>query len=209
MLSLLKKKSNAPAGPVVPAWHPNFRNYEKLPDVKVVRTAFFVNGVAIAALLAVGAWFSMQEWQLHVLRTQIASAEQEIARDKKPSDAQVALYKKFQAEEAKAKEVDEFVNSKPPVSDLLLRLTHTLPENIALTTFDLTQSGLMLRLQVRGAPEAAAGYATAYLDQLRADETLTAFDHDHFEFTSQARDPMSGRLAVEFLLHLKGAPKKP
>ena len=32
----------------MPAWHPNFRNYEKLPDIKVVRTAFFVNGVNCA-----------------------------------------------------------------------------------------------------------------------------------------------------------------
>ena len=47
MLSLLKKKSEAAAAPTVPAWHPNFRNYEKLPDLKVVRTAFFVNGAAI------------------------------------------------------------------------------------------------------------------------------------------------------------------
>ena len=48
MLSLLKKKSDA-AAPAVPAWHPNFRDYEKLPDVKVVRTAFFINAAAIVA----------------------------------------------------------------------------------------------------------------------------------------------------------------
>ena len=53
MLPLLKKKSDADAAPAVPAWHPNFRNYQKLPDIKVVRTAFFVNGIAILLVVAI------------------------------------------------------------------------------------------------------------------------------------------------------------
>ena len=203
MLSLLKKKSDGAAGPVIPAWHPNFRDYEKLPDVKVVRTAFFVNGAAIVILVALAGYFAFKEWQLHSLRLQVADAQQQIDRDKKSSDALVAMYKKFQAEEAKVNEVDAFVKSKPSFAELLVRLARTLPENIALDTCDLRDTGLVLRLTVKGSPELAAGYATAYLEQLRADETLTAFDRSKFEFTSQARDPSSGRLAVEFLLHLK------
>ena len=50
MRSLLKKKAEAAASQV-PAWHPNFRNYQRLPDIKVVRTAFFING--FAALIAI------------------------------------------------------------------------------------------------------------------------------------------------------------
>ena len=48
MLSLLKKKPDAAAANLTPAWHPNFRNFERLPDTKVVRTTFFINGGAIA-----------------------------------------------------------------------------------------------------------------------------------------------------------------
>ena len=55
MLSLLKKKKKPDAAaseaPQVPAWHPNFRNYQQLPDIKVVRTAFFVNGAAVFVAL--------------------------------------------------------------------------------------------------------------------------------------------------------------
>ena len=54
MLPFLKKKSEASAAPAVPNWHPNFRNFEKLPDIKVVRTAFFVNGAAVSVALALG-----------------------------------------------------------------------------------------------------------------------------------------------------------
>ncbi len=200
MLPLLKKKSEAPAGPVVPAWHPNFRDYEKLPDVKVVRTAFFANGAAIVVLLALGISFGINEWQLHVINAQITEAAQQIDRDKKPSDQAVALFKKFQAEGAKAAEVDAFVASRPAVSDLLLHLSRTLPADIAIDAVELRPLGVSLRLTVRGSPEAAAGRATAYLEQLRGDKELTAFNHDKFEFTNQARNTSTGRLAVEFFL---------
>jgi hypothetical protein len=203
MLSLLKKKSDQSSGPVIPAWHPNFRNQEKLPDVKVVRTAFFVNGAAIVIVASLAIYLGIHESQLRSLRTQLADVNKQIAHDKAPSDHAVAAYKSFQAEEAKVNEVAAFVNSKPHVSETLLRLATTLPENVALDVFDLRETGLNLKLTVRGTPEEAAGYATAYFEQLRADEALTAFDHTKFEFTSQSRDPSSGRLAVEFFLRLK------
>ena len=46
MLSLLKKKTEASPASLLPSWHPNFRRFEALPDIKPVRTAFFVNGIA-------------------------------------------------------------------------------------------------------------------------------------------------------------------
>ncbi len=203
MLPLLKKKSDAPAGPAVPSWHPNFRDYEKLPDVKVVRTAFFLNVAAIVVVVALGMYFGIHEWQLRALNAQIAHAQQEIDRDKRPSDQAVMLFKQFQAEAAKADEVDKFIKSRPLVSDILLHLAQSLPENIALDAFDMRGNGVSLRLTVRGTPEAAAGYSTAYLDQLRNDAELTAFDRTKFEFTNQARNSSTGRLSVEFFLRLK------
>jgi hypothetical protein len=63
-----------------------------------------------------------------------------------------------------------------------------------------------MRLTVRGDSEAASGYATAYLDQLRADKELAHFGE--FTFTSTpTRNPSTGHMAVEFLLKVK-APAK-
>ncbi len=206
MLSLLKKKSEASAAPRVPAWHPNFRNYEKLPDIKVVRTAFFVNGAAIFVAIGLLLYFGVQEWQFHVLNGQVADWQRQIDRDKPGSDQNVALYKKFLAEEAKINEVDAFLKSKPITSNLILHLGQTLPNNIALDNFDLRETGLALRLTVRGAPEAAAGYAKDYLDQLRNDKELSVFDD--FKASSSSRNASSGRLAVELFLRLKPANAK-
>ncbi len=209
MLSLLKKRSEASAPATRPAWHPNFRNYDKLPDIKVVRTAFFINFAAIAVAAALAIYFGFQEWQLRVLRSHAAGVERRIGTDKPASEHAVALFKKFKAEEAKINEVEAFISSRPIVSDLILHIGATLPPNMAVDSFDLRDKGLVLRLSVRGAPDAAAGYATAYLNQLKADPKITLEFLD-VAMTSLTRNPVTGRLAVELTLGLNTATgKKP
>src|SRR5688572_9870307 len=121
MLSLLKKPASDASEPVLPAWHPDFRNYQRLPDTKVVRTSFLVNGVM---LLVAGVAFTamanrVYEWR--ELNSQVTQWQQQIERDKRPSEQAVALYKKFQAEAANVSAVNTFLNSRPVVSELLLQ----------------------------------------------------------------------------------------
>jgi hypothetical protein len=207
MLPFLKKKSDAATAPLVPAWHPNFRNFEKLPDIKVVRTAFFVNGAAVSVALALAIFFGAQEWQLRGLRLQIADWQTQIDKNKPGSDQAVALYKKFQTEEARIAEVEAFLKSKPILSDLLIHVGQTLPTNMALDGLDFRDNGLVLRLSVRGASDAALGYATNYLEQLRGDKRLAVFDE--FTITTSTRNPSTGRLAVEMFLRYRPAPGAP
>ena len=202
MLSLLKKKSEAAAAPAVPNWHPNFRNFEKLPDTKVVRTAFFINGAAIFIALGLGIFLGMKEWQLRVVKKQVAEETRKIDRDKGPSKQAVDLFKKFQAEEARINEVDTFLKAKPRLLPLVMRLAETLPPSIALDSLDLRDTGLVLRFSVKGQPELATGYATDYLNQLKADKQLAIFDEISFT-TTPTLNPGTGKMAVEFMLKLK------
>lgn len=202
MLSLLKKRSEAGDLPEVPSWHPNFRIREALPDVKVVRTAFFVNGASILVAASLAIYVGIGEWQLYTINSQIAATQAQINRDKPASDLAIAQFRKFQADEAKVTEVSAFLKSKPLFSELVLRLARTLPANIAIDSLDLRESGLTMRLAVRGDAAAASGHATAYLEQLRADKELSQFDE--FTFTSTPmRNPATGRMAVEFHLRIK------
>ena len=42
-------------------WHPNFRDLSALPDIKVVRSVFFVNFVALTAtLILTGIWLFVE-----------------------------------------------------------------------------------------------------------------------------------------------------
>ena len=204
MLSLFRKKSEEAAAAVMPAWHPNFRDYEKLPDVKVVRTAFFVNGGAVFVALGLAVYVATQEVHLHTLGVQIAEEQAKIDRAKKGSDQAVAAFKKFQAEEAVTLEVDGFVKSKPAVSAVIRRLGDTLPPDVAIDALDFQADGLVLRLAVRGDAVAASGRATAYLEQLKADKELSQFSEFIFAQAPE-RNPVSGRISVQFRLRYKTA----
>jgi hypothetical protein len=207
MLSLLKKKPDAAAANLTPAWHPNFRNFERLPDTKVVRTTFFVNGSAIAVALLLFIYTGNRELNLHGINSQIEEVEAQIVRDKPASDKAVSLFAKFQGEAAQLNEVDAFIKARPIVSDLILRIGQTLPANVALDYFDLRENLLILRGTVRGAPDMASGYASAYVEQLRVDPVL-ALKIDDVALKNLNRIPISGRLAIEIELKLKGAAKK-
>lgn len=207
MLSLLKKKPDAAAANLTPAWHPNFRNFERLPDTKVVRTTFFINGGAIAVALVLLVYTGNRELNLHAVNSQIEEVEAQIVRDKPASDKAVSLFTKFKAEEAQLNEVDAFIKSRPIVSDLLLRIGQTLPANVALDYFDLRENILILRGTVRGAPDMASGYASTYVEQLRVDPVLV-LKIDDVVLKNLNRIPISGRLAIEIELKLKGVAKK-
>ncbi|MFI5356224.1 MAG: hypothetical protein ACHQ4G_02695, partial [Opitutales bacterium] len=113
------------------SWHPNFRNYERLPDTKVVRTAFFINGGAILVAISLVVYFVLGELQLHSLHNQVAALEQQIDRDQPTSNQAIARYRSFKTEEDKAREVDVFLKSRPLVSNLIVNLGKTLPINVA------------------------------------------------------------------------------
>ncbi len=208
MASLLKKKTDAAAANRVPAWHPNFRNYDQLPDIKAVRTTFFVNGGAIFAALVLLVYFGIQELQLHSVKSQIKDWNAQIERDKPQSARAVAQFKQFQAEEKKVGEVRTFLEARPVVSDLLLQLGQTLPANIALDVFELRDTSIRLRATVRGAPDLASGYASQYVEQLRADPALAQVASD-VTLVSLDRVPATGRLAIEIMLPLKSAKNTP
>lgn len=189
----------------MPAWHPNFRNFERLPDTKVVRTAFFVNGLAITVAAVLLGWFAYQEYELLELRGQITEWQEQIDRDRRTSDQAIVEFKKFQAEAAKVAELETFLAARPLISDLLVQLGQTLPNNIAIDSFDLRGTGLRLIASVRGAPEMASGHASTYLAQLRANAELGRW-FDDIALLDINRNPQTGRLTVEYFLKQKAAP---
>jgi hypothetical protein len=207
MASFLKKKAEAAASQV-PAWHPNFRNYQKLPDIKVVRTAFFING--FAALIAIGLIVGtvVREFELYKKREAIAAIQAQIDKDKPESDRAIALYKKFQDEEKRANEVDAFVKSKPSPSLILRRFAETRPRNVALRSIDLRENGIVLRVSVRGDGITANNDLVNYLEVLKKD-TVLAENFEGAEIKAANTDPATGFLEGEINLLLKITAKEP
>ena len=102
MLSLKRKSDAQPAA--APRWHANFRNFERLPDTKVVRTAFFINTAAVAIALGALLWLGYQEYTILSIQDQIALAEADIEANKKQNEEATRLSRQF-AEQIK--KIDE------------------------------------------------------------------------------------------------------
>lgn len=213
-LPFLKPKAEA-APAATPRWHPNFRNFERLPDTKVVRTTFFVNvaaGVAAAAMLAVVGW---RFYQVRNYDQQAAAAQMEISRSKKQSDEGLRLTKFFTDEDKKLAEMSAFVQVPILPSNLLLILGGSLPKEIQLeflelSPFDATNPRCLIRGLAAGTKEQASGAASAYVETLRTQPRLAEV-FDDVKLNAINPDPRTGALIFEIELKFKSpkGAKKP
>ena len=200
MLSKLSKKKPSNPKPVkVPAWHVDFRNSDGLPDVKPIRTSFFINGMAAVVAAAIAIVFANQELQLYSLRSQVAQLDAQIEADRRPSAEAVQKFQKFRAEEKKLKEVLEFTDRRIQPSEFLLRIGEILPENIVIEVIDSRDQIFTLRGTVSGTPDEASGFASGMVQLLNNDALLGPL-FDDAALTSLVRNPTTGLLNMEIQL---------
>ena len=209
-LSLSKKSDAQPA--VAPVWHPNYRNFERLPDTKVVRTTFFINTAAVAVALSLLLWLGYREMHIRSLNELVADAQRQIDGNLKQSTEAIRLSKVFADEEKKLVDTAAFINTPVPPMDFVLTLAQSLPKEIALESIDLRLSGAppfqcTLRGIVAGTADQATGVASSYIDQLRAQSRIGGI-FDPISLTTLDRDAARGVLVFEIVMKVKTNPKE-
>jgi len=203
MPSLLQKSDQSQA-PLVPAWHPDFRNPARLPDTKVVRTQFFVNFAAIAIAAGLLLYFSYQVYRINNLIHQVAYWQTQIDTNMKASVQARMLSQKFAAEEKKINELNNFVKPRLVLSQFLLNLGSTLPQELAASTVDIRNTGVNLHGIANGSPDEASGRTSTYVAQLRQDKYFSSI-FEEVGLNKLDRDQASGRLSFDLFLRFKGA----
>jgi hypothetical protein len=207
MLPLLKKNKDKAKASLVPAWHTNFRDYSTLPDTKVIRTSFFINGLILFIALGATLAFSFQEYKLFVLRKQSDEWQTKIDNTKTASDQAIAKYKKFQAEEQKIKELNAFLREQKLVfSDFIIRLSRTKPHGVIFAGVEYRDTGVSIRGYVLGISEQATTVVSMYEKQLKEDTDINK-NFGSIAMTNISRDVQAGRLVFEVVLTF-GRPKK-
>jgi hypothetical protein len=207
MLPSLKKSSDKPSV-LVPAWHPNFRNTERLPDTKVVRTSFFTNGLAISIATALVIYTGYREYGLRELKSDTETAVNAITANKPASDQALDLFKKFQEQEKQIFALRDFLSeSKTSVSNLILTIGGGLPAAISLNSIEYGANAVVLRGKIEGASDEASGRAVAYVEALRKDAALIK-TFDDVLLTNIARDAGTGQIRFQIDMKLKKAVTK-
>lgn len=203
--SLSKKRDAAPA--VAPAWHPDFRDFERLPDTKVVRTSFFINVASAAAATLVVGYVGWQEFHTISYRQQAAAAQEQIDRSRKESDAGLRLTKQFNDEERKFAEAATFAKGPVPPTEMLATLGSSLPAGIQLEYLDFRpfEQGdprCVLRGLASGSKDQASGAASAYVETLRSHPRFAEL-FASVNLTALNADPRTGGLVFEIVLKFK------
>ncbi|MBI2814841.1 MAG: hypothetical protein HYX71_11215 [Opitutae bacterium] len=213
MLSLTKKSDAQPV--VAPLWHTNFRNFDRLPDTKVVRTTFFINTAAGAAAIALLLWVGYREYRLYSLSEQIAAAQREIDSNAKKNTEALRLSQIFADEDKKFAEAEAFLKIPVSISEYVLLLGQSLPKEISIDFTDLrfpadpkVQQTVTMRGMVAGSRDSAAGAASSYVDLLRAHPRLGVI-FDPITLDKLTPDASTGFMSIEISLKVKTEVKKP
>lgn len=205
MLSLTKKSDAEPVAGE--HWHANFRNFERLPDTKVVRTTFFVNTAAIAIAAGLLLWLASREITNFGIRDQIAEAQRQIQANRKQNADAIRLSKSFADEQKKLAEASQFVGAPFALLEFVNRLGETLPREIVIDYIesrmvDPKKSLVIIRGRAAGSPDQASGLASAYVDQLKADPDLAKL-FDPITLMRIDRNSEGTAMAFEVSLNLK------
>jgi hypothetical protein len=206
--SLTKKSGAEPVA--VSLWHPDFRDVTRLPDTKVVRTAFFVNTAAIAAAIALLLLLGYREFALRELQDKTLTTQQQIDANNRQNAEAIKLSQAFAAEQKKLAELSAFQSSPVLPTEYIALLAQTLPPEILIDNANMRQDDtgkaaiFQLRALVAGSPDQASGAASRYVDKLRENQRLTEI-FDQIALTNLSRDTSGGFLSVDISLRVKTA----
>ncbi|TVR48255.1 MAG: hypothetical protein EA425_14690 [Puniceicoccaceae bacterium] len=182
-----------------PHWHPNFRNAAALPDLKLVRTHFFVNLisgiVALVVLLTVG----YREYYAFNLRASAADLTQQQQNYAAQNRAALELQASLTKEESKVNELADFANQSLPGSGFLIMLSETLPVGCRINNLTHQSHEVTLQGVYTGNADEATEGVSAYLDVLRGHPEVTS-RFNNVSLTSLVRDPRGQGLAFSITL---------
>lgn len=180
-------------------WHPDFRDVASLPDLKVVRTSFFVNVVCVTIAVIVLLATSYREYDAFNMRSEIETAELAIAANSARNTELLAINKEFSDADRRFKEADKFQDAPFVASELLMALSRTLPTYMDFTRITYEAGVLALSGTIRGASESASTRVSEYRDVLRADPLVGTLFPD-VSIKSLDRDPRTQGLSFQLLL---------
>ncbi len=182
MIKLSKKSASASSY----NWRPNFRDYEALPDMRAVRTQFFVPAVAIAIASVLTIYILFQEYRAMNISEDIIKLENEIATYQERHDEKVALNAEFMKIGRTLNGIVEFKADKLVASDLLLSLSTHLLEGMHLDQVEYFEGRANIQGSVLVPAEEASRLVNDYLKALESADALQGL-LDEYKLTSLER----------------------
>ncbi len=198
-----------------PAWRPNFRITEELPDTKVIRTDFLLNFIFVALALLAGVYLLNIQLQIWSLKSSINSYEERIAAGDADNKKFLRQSADFEKQSKNLKEVLDFVRAQVPPTNLLEALQNSRPEQLILTSVSVSPRSVIqgrnrnnyYDVTVNGNVIGAAAEATAMVEQFKEDFSESAFIKPilvNSQLVTLTRDQRLGTFSVVLKFELQG-----
>jgi Tfp pilus assembly protein PilN len=180
-------------------WHANFRVAEGLPDLKPIRTSFFINLLFITLAVAALLFTAHREFLGYSIRSEIELSNESVAGISARNAQLLSLNQEFNDASVVISSAEKFLKGQMVGSQLLISLSRSLPDSMDFTSITFEGGKLILRGNIRGASETASTRVTAYLDVLRKDEII-GNRLSEISLTSLVRDPRTQGMSFEIVL---------
>ncbi len=182
MIKLPKKSSSARSY----SWRPNFRDYESLPDLRAVRTQFFLPAFAIAVAGIFSVYILFQEYRAMNIGKDVQELEAEIATYETRHDEKVKLNAEFMNSNRTLSEVVEFKSDRLIASDFMLSLSSRLPDGMYLDRVEYSEGLANIQGSVLVSAEEASRLVDDYLKSIEEADVLQGL-LDEYKLTSLER----------------------
>jgi hypothetical protein len=152
--------------------------------------------------------FWYQEYRIREMNRQLTGWQAQIARNQKSATEAVALSKKFAGEEGKIRELDAFLQQRLVLSQFLVRLGKSLPDNLVIDAVEIRDIGANLRGAAAGSPVEAVDRTTAYVELLQQDDYFKAIFETKDIRQEVRREQLSGGVTFDLFMRFKEIAKK-
>jgi hypothetical protein len=125
---------------IQPFWRPNFVNQSELPDIKVIRTDFIINFIAVAVALSAAFFLFQREYRAYTLGQTVAEMEQRIRIANSDDVEYLKLSQSFRDSAQYVVDIENFLDSPFQVHELLHGLSGIKPDDLIFKSISFTES---------------------------------------------------------------------
>ena len=152
-------------------WRPDFRDRDSLPDIKTVRTSFFLSALALTLAIMSLMHVGFYEFTIYSASKKIEKGKAEVSAQQGLHAKAIGMNNRFIEIERRIDEVNTFVEGQMIGSDLILDVGENLMPGMSLSSVEFKEDRTVLHGYVE-ASEKTDSLLKEYMELLREADTI-------------------------------------
>lgn len=158
-----------------PYWRPDFKIQSSLPDIKVVRTDFIINFIAVALVLVAVFTLLQREYRAYSLNSSIDGMEQRIRLSEADDNINLKESERFRESAQSVEELQRFFSAPFVAHEFLAELASLKPEGLIFSRVMLTEESVEKKGKGQASAEPQMTYAINIAGDVRGLTVLAEF----------------------------------